>query len=136
VTARVRARVLLRPELWAGLWLATSLVLILFPSATDVALSKVWMWLTALTLSSLLVFALRTTHGEHDASWTSRVAVVLPRTERDNWVAEAHAVLAAAQPGAERRGQAWGYLRSLPVTVTTTWSLHLRQQWRSRRTRP
>lgn len=133
MSARVGARLLLRPELWAGLWVATSLVLILVPNATEVALSKAWMWLTALTLSSLFLVVRRSCRPCFAPDWIGHLAVVLPRAERDNWAAEAAAVLAATETVAERRRQSWGYLRALPRTTMTVWALRARDAVRARK---
>ena len=87
MNARSRARLLLSPKLWAGLWLAVSLLLVAVPTATSVALSKTWLWLTALVLAALLTRP-RHPRTHHRTGWVTCFAVLLPPTEQGGWKAD------------------------------------------------
>lgn len=83
MNGRMRWRLLLGPQLWGGLWLIVSVLLAAMPTVTGVALSKAWLWLTALTLASLLL-ALRP-RAKAPTRSIACLAVVLPPGEQRNW---------------------------------------------------
>ncbi len=81
------------------------------------------MWVAAL-LGAAVVLGVARRCVPAGATVLWRLALLLPRAERDLWRAEIVAVLYACGTGAERRRQVRGYLAAVPGTVLTSWRTH------------
>jgi hypothetical protein len=101
-------------------FLVVTTALLLAPAATAGIVGLLWVWVAALLGAALIIGAARRcVPGAANLLW--RIALLLPRAERDLWRAEILAVLHACTTDAERRRQVRGFLAATPGTIVTSW---------------
>ncbi|AXB44653.1 hypothetical protein [Amycolatopsis albispora] len=98
--------------------LATAALLLARTEWLIAAVSLLWTT-TAMMLASAALVGVTRRCLPSGTTVLNRLAIVLPRAEREHWRAELVSVLHACE-GRERTRQAIGFLTALPVTAVTS----------------